>query len=869
MRLFAASATTALLLFSALPSRAGPGLKPLDLAPYASLDVSPFTADPKGFSELTAGPGTVRDGDPTTAWEVPGDSGATMTFDWSNPGDVEPFVVGELVIDTVPPGVKVAVAAGRDRASLADVPFDAEPGLFGLIVTLHGGPLRVLQLRFPAGTAVQSVTIHGGPTTGTLGPVKGTCDDDGVHLALSGKGLLGVEAVRSLPGGGVARLSQRRTRDAVLTDASVRFDARPATYSYVVHGIGSSEDPVTVEVTCSGEAKKRLPAGPIHGVIEGFYGRPWTWHEREKVVLAMGALGMDTYIYAPKLDPEHRAEWRRPYDDDAMAHFKALADIGKGVGVNVVWAISPGMDIDPQSQTDIDALLGKVESLAKGAGIRDSALLMDDIAMQHSAALGAAHAALAQTLLASMKARDPASRLWFVPSVYAGFADKLKQEDHDYLAALSALPAEVPLAWTGEGVFSKSIQLTDVAAFGAVLGRDAAGVWVWDNYPVNDIELQHRLHTHPITGRESLLPGSAGLLSNPMRHALASIPAIASYAELSLDPAGYAAARAAGKPLGSAALALVLADAEHPPAALGHLFAELLHHDALWPDEKASPDLTQALAAWAAATTPGAARHDAAFVLGNLLGQLAVADVDLRRDLDDTALSDEIDPYARVASLSARAALLALSGDRAEILKNGDAAKQARSGAACAWEAADSASWRTIQEAVAPLLASAGSGGCAAGEDPYSPEPVYAALGQRWSFDAPDDVTDTNVTTALVGPPEAAVSATGHIDWTPSHLGPHRLVVLRSGDAGLGARIIDVTVVETVPGQQGTSPGGTCGCRAAGGGSGSAGPLAGAALDLLAAWARGRGRRRRRRRREQASPGSPENRWLRGKAWLR
>ena len=44
------------------------------------------------------------------------------------------------------------------------------------------------------------------------------------------------------------------------------------------------------------------PRAYLCGVIEGFYGRPWTWHEREKVVLGMGALGLGrliTYIPHP------------------------------------------------------------------------------------------------------------------------------------------------------------------------------------------------------------------------------------------------------------------------------------------------------------------------------------------------------------------------------------------------------------------------------------------------------------------------------------------------------------------------------------------------------------------------------------------
>ncbi len=51
------------------------------------------------------------------------------------------------------------------------------------------------------------------------------------------------------------------------------------------------------------------PVGlPIAGVIEGFYGRPWTWAERAAVAVELAGWGMTDYVYAPKDDPKHRAE---------------------------------------------------------------------------------------------------------------------------------------------------------------------------------------------------------------------------------------------------------------------------------------------------------------------------------------------------------------------------------------------------------------------------------------------------------------------------------------------------------------------------------------------------------------------------------
>ena len=54
-------------------------------------------------------------------------------------------------------------------------------------------------------------------------------------------------------------------------------------------------------------------AGFLAGVIEGFYGQPWTEAERLQLFDLMAAWGLDTYVYAAKDDPKHRACWREPY----------------------------------------------------------------------------------------------------------------------------------------------------------------------------------------------------------------------------------------------------------------------------------------------------------------------------------------------------------------------------------------------------------------------------------------------------------------------------------------------------------------------------------------------------------------------------
>ena len=49
---------------------------------------------------------------------------------------------------------------------------------------------------------------------------------------------------------------------------------------------------------------------PELGLIEGFYGKPWSWQERAETVSWLGARGFRFYLYAPKADTHLRRRWR-------------------------------------------------------------------------------------------------------------------------------------------------------------------------------------------------------------------------------------------------------------------------------------------------------------------------------------------------------------------------------------------------------------------------------------------------------------------------------------------------------------------------------------------------------------------------------
>ena len=62
------------------------------------------------------------------------------------------------------------------------------------------------------------------------------------------------------------------------------------------------------------------PDLPARGVVEGFYGTPWSHEARLSLIDFYGRYKMNTYIYGPKDDPYHSSpNWRKPYPENEAA----------------------------------------------------------------------------------------------------------------------------------------------------------------------------------------------------------------------------------------------------------------------------------------------------------------------------------------------------------------------------------------------------------------------------------------------------------------------------------------------------------------------------------------------------------------------
>ena len=261
------------------------------------------------------------------------------------------------------------------------------------------------------------------------------------------------------------------------------------------------------------------------GIVEGYYGPPWAHEDRLWWVERLGEAGCNRYVVMPKDDPVGRDAWREPPGRDWWRDAEALIDAGRERSVTVGFGISPGLSIRYADREDRRRLVERAVGFAeRGAGIVSLALddvpfaLRDPSDRDAFPSVAAAHVAIAHEL---RDALPDGVVLWFVPTDYGG------NDASDYLRALGvALDPSIEVAWTGPGVLPDRIPVDDAARRAALLQRP---LLLWDNVPVNDGPMRRMLHLGPWQGRDAALARHcSGVLLNPMIHARASWPTVAS-----------------------------------------------------------------------------------------------------------------------------------------------------------------------------------------------------------------------------------------------------------------------------------------------------------------------------------------------------
>src|SRR4051812_1673502 len=99
----------------------------------------------------------------------------------------------------------------------------------------------------------------------------------------------------------------------------------------------------------------------LGGVVEGFYGKPWSRAERLELFGWMRDWGLKTYLYAPKDDLHHRAIWRQRYEPEQAEELRKLTAACREHGIRFIYALGPGLDLSYSSPTDLDQIKSRCD----------------------------------------------------------------------------------------------------------------------------------------------------------------------------------------------------------------------------------------------------------------------------------------------------------------------------------------------------------------------------------------------------------------------------------------------------------------------------------------------------------------------------
>jgi hyaluronoglucosaminidase len=263
------------------------------------------------------------------------------------------------------------------------------------------------------------------------------------------------------------------------------------------------------------------------GIIEGFFGKTWSWADRLIWAKFLATIGGNLYLYAPKKDPFFRRLWREPIDPPHLAQLRDCRSAYHTAGVGFGVGITPFDVQHGLSAADRSALQHKIAQLNELA-LDHLAILFDDMRGDFP---GLAATQLEIIDLITQVSNAP--KFSICPTYYTEdpvlekvFGDR----PPDYWDTLRSLEPNIDIFWTGEKVCSQDYSPAHLATVQARFDRP---VLLWDNYPVNDGQkLVTKLHFHNIGNRTaSIRNHCAGQLMNPMNQPLLSRIAVATMAQ--------------------------------------------------------------------------------------------------------------------------------------------------------------------------------------------------------------------------------------------------------------------------------------------------------------------------------------------------
>ena len=273
--------------------------------------------------------------------------------------------------------------------------------------------------------------------------------------------------------------------------------------------------------------KGKVPTGtiidwpdlPYRGVVEGYYGIPWSTEARMAQFEFYGRNKLNTFIYAPKDDPYHHGGGcYRPYPADKAAELRKMVAHARKNHVKFFWAIHPANTVNwdnANGTPQLDQLCAKLQQLYD-LGVRDFGVFVDD----SSGEIGKAsrQVQLCRYIQENFIRKHPEANqeLIMCPTGYnRGWTNE------NFLTEIGeGLPKDIFMMWTGNSVVH-DIKLEGQQWVNKFL---KSPTFIWWNWPCNDFR-RDRLsmgRTYGLGTEPEMKKQMSGFVANPMEHAEAN-----------------------------------------------------------------------------------------------------------------------------------------------------------------------------------------------------------------------------------------------------------------------------------------------------------------------------------------------------------
>ena len=277
---------------------------------------------------------------------------------------------------------------------------------------------------------------------------------------------------------------------------------------------------------------------PPLGIIEGFFGRCWSWNDRTQYAEFLALNAFDFYIYAPKSDSFLRKHWQQDWPAEFKHQLIQLRKVYRENGIDFGIGLSPHEIYLDNSHDSLTALRKRV--------IQINTLEPDILCLMFDDMRGDVPdlAKIQIDLMHQVAQLSNAKRIIFCPTYYS-FDPVLEKVfgkmPANYWQALGQyLDPKIDIFWTGEKVCSTNYTQDHLAEVKELLNRKP---FLWDNYPVNDSAVKSNLiQLRAVDTSHSQLQNSvAGHALNPMNQPWLSQIPIASLTRAYRDGNNYQA----------------------------------------------------------------------------------------------------------------------------------------------------------------------------------------------------------------------------------------------------------------------------------------------------------------------------------------